>query len=60
MAIFVSKMSHCLYDLPSRYIAGEWDVEIPVIISNHPDSAIVGKQFDTYPFEVVPVTRQQG
>ena len=57
MAIFVSKMSHCLYDLLSRYIAGEWDVEIPVIISNHPDLAIVGKQFDI-PFEVVPVTRE--
>ena len=56
MAIFVSKMSHCLYDLLSRYIAGEWDVEIPVIISNHPDLAIVGTQFDI-PFEVVPVTR---
>lgn len=56
MAIFVSKMSHCLYDLLSRYIAGEWDVEIPVIISNHPDLAMVGKQFDI-PFEVVPVTR---
>lgn len=56
MAIFVSKMSHCLYDLLSRYIAGEWDVEIPVIISNHPDLSIVGKQFDI-PFEVVPVTR---
>ena len=57
MAIFVSKMSHCLYDLLSRYIAGEWDVEIPVIISNHPDLAIVGKQFNI-PFEVVPVTRE--
>jgi formyltetrahydrofolate deformylase len=56
MAIFVSKMSHCLYDLLSRYIAGEWDVEIPVIISNHPDLEIVGKQFNI-PFEVVPVTR---
>lgn len=56
MAIFVSKMSHCLYDLLSRYIAGEWDVEIPVIISNHPDLAIVGQQFDI-PFEVIPVTR---
>lgn len=56
MAVFVSKMSHCLYDLLSRYIAGEWDVEIPVIISNHPDLAIVGKQFDI-PFEVIPVNR---
>ena len=29
MAIFVSKMSHCLFDLLSRYSAGEWKVEIP-------------------------------
>lgn len=57
MAIFCSKMSHCLYDLLSRYIAGEWDVEIPVIISNHPDLSIVGEQFNI-PFEVIPVTRQ--
>lgn len=57
MAIFVSKMSHCLYDLLSRYIAGEWDVEIPVIISNHPDLKIVGEQFNI-PFEVIPVTRE--
>lgn len=56
MAIFVSKMSHCLYDLLARYTAGEWDVEIPLIISNHPDLAVVGKQFDI-PFEVIPVTR---
>lgn len=56
MAIFVSKMSHCLYDMLSRYVAGEWDVEIPVIISNHPDLEVAGKQFGI-PFEVVPVTR---
>ena len=37
MAIFVSKMSHCLFDLLARYTAGEWNVEIPLIISNHPD-----------------------
>ena len=35
MAIFVSKMSHCLFDLLARYTAGEWNVEIPLIISNH-------------------------
>lgn len=56
MAIFVSRMSHCLYDLLSRYIAGEWDVEIPLIISNHDDLAIVGRQFEI-PFEVIPVNR---
>lgn len=35
MAIFVSKMSHCLFDILARYKADEWNVIIPVIISNH-------------------------
>ncbi|WP_276894309.1 formyltetrahydrofolate deformylase [Hallella bergensis] len=46
MAIFVSKMSHCLYDLLARYKAGEWNVEIPCIISNHEDLRYVAEQFD--------------
>lgn len=46
MAIFVSKMSHCLYDLLARYKAGEFNVEIPCIISNHEDLGYVGEQFD--------------
>lgn len=45
MAIFVSKMSHCLYDLLARYKSGEWDVEIPCIISNHEDLRDVAEQF---------------
>lgn len=57
MAIFVSKMSHCLYDLLARYIAGEWNVEIPLIISNHPDLESVGKRFDI-PFYVFPINRE--
>lgn len=35
MALFVSKMSHCFYDLLARYESDELKVEIPVIISNH-------------------------
>ncbi|HAT61418.1 MAG TPA: formyltetrahydrofolate deformylase [Prevotella sp.] len=46
MAIFVSKMSHCLYDLLARYKAGEWNVEIPCIISNHEDLRYVAEQFN--------------
>ena len=46
MAIFVSKMSHCLYDLLARYKAGEWEVEIPCIISNHEDLRYVAEQFN--------------
>lgn len=57
MAIFVSKMSHCLYDMLARYIAGEWDVEIPVIVSNHPDMKVAAEQFNI-PYEYIPVTRE--
>jgi len=45
MAIFVSKMSHCLYDILARWKAGEWDVDIPCIISNHEDMREVAEQF---------------
>lgn len=45
MAIFVSKMSHCLYDLLARYKAGEWNVEIPCIVSNHEGLRFVAEQF---------------
>jgi len=56
MAIFVSRMSHCIYDLLARYEAGEWAVEVPVIISNHSDLAEIGKRFDL-PFHVFPITQ---
>jgi formyltetrahydrofolate deformylase len=45
MAIFVSKLSHCLYDILSRTQSGEWDVNISLIISNHPDLEDVSKTF---------------
>jgi formyltetrahydrofolate deformylase len=56
MAIFVSKMSHCLFDLLARYPAGEWNVEIPLIISNHPDMADVARRFDIE-YHLFPVTK---
>ena len=46
MAIFVSKMSHCLYDLLARWKAGEYEVDIPCIVSNHEDLRYVAEQFD--------------
>ena len=45
MAIFVSKMSHCLYDLLARWKAGEFDVDIPCIVSNHEELRYVAEQF---------------
>ena len=35
MALFVSQLPHCFYDILARYEAAEWQVEIPLIISNH-------------------------
>ncbi len=54
MALFVSKMSHCLFDMLARYQAGEWNVHIPFIISNHPDMEPVAKQFGIE-FHLFPV-----
>jgi formyltetrahydrofolate deformylase len=45
MAIFVSKMSHCLFDILSRYVGGDWDTEIPLIISNHETMRPVAESF---------------
>lgn len=57
MAIFVSKMSHCLFDLLARYTAVEWNVEIPLIISNHPDLQHVAERFGI-PFHLFPITKE--
>lgn len=57
MAIFVSKMSHCLYDLLARYTAGQWNVEIPLIISNHEDLRIAADRFGI-PYHVFKITKE--
>ena len=57
MAIFVSKMSHCLFDMLARYTAGEWNVEIPLIISNHPDLQHVAERVGI-PFYLFPITKE--
>jgi formyltetrahydrofolate deformylase len=55
MAIFVSKMSHCLYDILARYQSGEIKVDIPLVISNHTDLEDVVNQFGIE-FVHVPIT----
>ncbi len=44
MALFVSKLPHCFYDLLARYESGELEVEIPVIVSNHDDMRPVAER----------------
>ena len=58
MALFVSKYNHCLYDLLSRFNSGELPVEIPFILSNHPDLKYVADQFEI-PFYHIPVSKEK-
>lgn len=55
MAVFVSHLPHCLYDLLSRARSGEWRVEVPLIVSNHESLGHVAEQFGI-PFHVLQVT----
>ncbi len=57
VAIFVSKLNHCLYDVLSRYQAGEWNIDIPLVISNHPDADHIAKKFGINYFRF-PVTQE--
>jgi formyltetrahydrofolate deformylase len=56
MALYVSKQSHCLYDILSRWQSGEFNVEIPLIISNHPNLQPIAEQFEI-PYHVFPMTK---
>lgn len=52
--VLVSKAAHCLTDLLSRRRAGQLGVEIPLVLSNHPDLADLA-EFYGVPFESHPV-----
>jgi formyltetrahydrofolate deformylase len=45
MAVFVSKDPSCLYDVLARSHSGEWNVEVPVIVSNHNDLETAAAKF---------------
>jgi formyltetrahydrofolate deformylase len=57
MALFVSKYDHCLFDILGRYSAGELNVEIPMIVSNHVDLKPIAERFEI-PFYYVPFTKE--
>jgi formyltetrahydrofolate deformylase len=45
-ALLVSKLDHCLYDLLIRRESGELNIDIPIIISNHPSLESVADKFE--------------
>jgi formyltetrahydrofolate deformylase len=55
MAVFVTKEPWCLYDILARTHSGEWPVEIPVIVANHPDLKSVADRFGI-PFHVMSMS----
>ena len=54
LAILVGKQAHCLQDLLWRWQAGEFDVDIAVIVSNHPTLETLARDAGI-PFHVVPI-----
>jgi formyltetrahydrofolate deformylase len=55
--LFVSKFDHCLGDLLYRHRLGELDMDIVVIVSNHPRSALTVSLVGDIPFHHLPVTK---
>ncbi len=55
--LMVSRIGHCLNDLLFRYSSGSLPVEIPAIVSNHPDFYQLAASHNI-PFHHLPVTAQ--
>ncbi|GAA4747239.1 formyltetrahydrofolate deformylase [Nocardioides endophyticus] len=53
--IMVSKHLHCLNDLLFRTSTGSLQIEIPAVVSNHPDAGALAASYGV-PFHHVPVT----
>ncbi|KAK4561847.1 hypothetical protein LTR86_004527 [Recurvomyces mirabilis] len=54
--IMVSKIGHCLNDLLFRAKTQQLNIEIPVIVSNHPDFEPLARTYDI-PFYHLPVNK---
>ena len=54
-AVLVSRFGHCLNDLLFRWRSGALNVDIPVVVSNHPDLEPLAAMYGI-PFVVIPVT----
>lgn len=57
MIVLVSKYDHCLVDLLYRHRSGELECDIPLIISNHPDTKPIA-DFYKIPFAEISITKE--
>jgi formyltetrahydrofolate deformylase len=56
IALFVTRESHCLFDLLARHQSGEWWADIPLVIGNRDDLKEVVERFGI-PFHLFPITQ---
>ncbi|MFM2056849.1 MAG: formyltetrahydrofolate deformylase [Pseudomonadota bacterium] len=54
LMLMVSKFGHCLNDLLFRWQSGQLDIDIPAIVSNHPDFADLAASYGI-PFHHLPL-----
>lgn len=57
ISLFVSQYLHCLYDILSRTDSGEWDVEVPLIFSNHEIARDIASRFGAE-FHLMHITKE--
>ncbi len=55
VAVLVSRLDHCLYDLLARVATGDLPMEIAFVAGNHPDCEVAAERFGTG-FHHLPVT----
>ncbi len=55
--VLVSKLDHCLADLLYRKERGDMPMDIPAVVSNHPDCRALCERYGV-PFHLIPVTAE--
>jgi formyltetrahydrofolate deformylase len=56
--ILVSRLDHCLTDLLWRWKSGELSMDIPFILSNHPDLEVLAQMYGV-PYHYFPMRKEQ-
>jgi formyltetrahydrofolate deformylase len=57
VALFASRLPHCLEDLLQRQRAGEFNAEVALVLSNHPDLSHIAARYGV-PFLHFPITAE--
>lgn len=61
VGLFASRLPHCLEDLLQRQQLGEFNAEIAVVVSNHPDAGQIAHRYGVpfLHFPITPETKKQ-